>query len=1043
MEYSLSEVAVLRLLLLGLFAAAIVTACEKPVVENGVVFQYQNKFYLDCNNGFMKAPDQNSYTCADARAGIMKCKREECLPKPPELEHGHFIKVDQSGDEVQITDDLHFEPGSKARYRCNDRFEMKKKKNGKNEGRVVYKCEENRQWKFDFDLPICIATKCPEAPQVKFASFSPAGPQPNGATVTYKCDTGELIGDDVLTCSENADGALLWDKQPPSCKQTLNCEYPELSDHLKISIPEENVLRFTCDYGYNLDMSTDEDYDDVYEDLEKENGFNVDEILLTPAYYDWRCVKGNWHEHALTPVCNQFTCEELPLLSGTNSNQTSGRQPVGTLIEYWCDEDYVLSGDRLLFCEMDKGWSNTQPICTLKHCPGPVLENGRVHHIVHMNTTSDRDWYRENDVARFECYLGYELHGPENNTCDGWGWTSNAITTCQPFNKDGLVCLDPGIPAGGIRREYRPGKYARYDCQDSLKMDGPNNITCSPASRLWSADPPSCRSEYHFPPVAELAKRIHSMMESYGVMKDEQSAERSFYDNVTPNDPLILYFVVDVSGSILEADLNKTLSFIKALIGNLKFQTLTAIGKDKANPVRVGIVKFSDAANMLMTPWERHSDTVDGIVHILDTAALGDTKNATNLNGALNEVLTNWRTAKERAREFLDSEQEKHGWDYCLKNAKKTIVILSDGKYNMGGDPTKISEQLKDDEGFKICTIGVTDTTNSEVLENLASEKSDVYYVKDHDSIEQLVNTTLNYDINYDPCGFSFAEPCGEAAAHIRGGDEADRKEHPWVVQVFDYSKKESPSSGLPTPKEMTDKLRGGGSLISNRWVLTAGHVIKKRNNQNGEVPPFKKEDLLVGIGNFTYEVEKVILHENFSRTAKHRPVNDIALLKLKESKLKLSMFVKTVCLPKKLDSWAEDLKKFQTMNPEWTGKDLYKENSEAYIAGWGTRVENENEEGAKHHFEDLHKACVPLHNCPRDNYPNVFCAGDEATDAGTNDSGGPMYRAVKDKDDGQTRYVQIGIVSFNDNKNATLNKGNGAYVKVDDFVDWINNQVK
>jgi secreted trypsin-like serine protease len=70
----------------------------------------------------------------------------------------------------------------------------------------------------------------------------------------------------------------------------------------------------------------------------------------------------------------------------------------------------------------------------------------------------------------------------------------------------------------------------------------------------------------------------------------------------------------------------------------------------------------------------------------------------------------------------------------------------------------------------------------------------------------------------------------------------------------------------------------GEGTLIADRWVLTAGHVAVLYKNTNDP----KKQ--LILINNQPYQIEKVILHPNFSNfDAEGGLKNDIALVKIKE----------------------------------------------------------------------------------------------------------------------------------------------------------------
>jgi len=96
-----------------------------------------------------------------------------------------------------------------------------------------------------------------------------------------------------------------------------------------------------------------------------------------------------------------------------------------------------------------------------------------------------------------------------------------------------------------------------------------------------------------------------------------------------------------------------------------------------------------------------------------------------------------------------------------------------------------------------------------------------------------------------------------------------------------------------------------GGSLISERWVLTVAHCFRGRNQ-----PTFAR----LGDQNLKdpndadpkdYEIEKVIKHPQYSSHTKH---NDIALLKLKQDVEFVFEYIRPACLQQPEDSFGAKL---------------------------------------------------------------------------------------------------------------------------------------
>ncbi|CAL4101795.1 unnamed protein product, partial [Meganyctiphanes norvegica] len=249
------------------------------------------------------------------------------------------------------------------------------------------------------------------------------------------------------------------------------------------------------------------------------------------------------------------------------------------------------------------------------------------------------------------------------------------------------------------------------------------------------------------------------------------------------------------------------------------------------------------------------------------------------------------------------------------------------------------------------------------------------------------------------------------------GGVEALKHKYPWQVLIQIYF-----SVGRTG--------RCGGSIINDRYVLTAAHCTYK-----GDKPctiKVEPEDMSVtvaehNINSISDDVRGVTDRIDISEIKRHYSYckgavemdNDIALLRLKE----VLVFVDVpeigyVCLP----------------NESW---ESYK-GDVGIISGWGYKEEFYHEREDEDLALTLQEVSVRIHeNC--DNYPiqeditpNMFCAGDEINlkDACQGDSGGPL---VVER---MGQYLLVGTVSFGpDGGNCT---GEGVYTKISPYVQWI-----
>uniref|UniRef100_A0A8C8RRZ8 Complement C1s n=1 Tax=Pelusios castaneus TaxID=367368 RepID=A0A8C8RRZ8_9SAUR len=217
---------------------------------------------------------------------------------------------------------------------------------------------------------------------------------------------------------------------------------------------------------------------------------------------------------------------------------------------------------------------------------------------------------------------------------------------------------------------------------------------------------------------------------------------------------------------------------------------------------------------------------------------------------------------------------------------------------------------------------------------------------------------------------------------------------------------------------------RGGGALISDRWVLTAAHVLEDTRNN-----PM----MFAGITNINKQLrqgeavelvgDKVFIHPGWMKMANPHDRtnfdNDIALLRLKDP-VKMGPMISPLCLP--------------GSSPEYElTKDIM-----GYISGWGKTEKRVR-------VVQLMKAMIPvvdMEKC-RSIKPdtladssafkftdNMICAGDGTKDSCNGDSGGAY--AIQDPHN-DTQYYVGGLVSWG-SKCGTY----GLYTRVGRYRNWI-----
>ncbi|XP_029308137.1 LOW QUALITY PROTEIN: mannan-binding lectin serine protease 2 [Cottoperca gobio] len=254
-------------------------------------------------------------------------------------------------------------------------------------------------------------------------------------------------------------------------------------------------------------------------------------------------------------------------------------------------------------------------------------------------------------------------------------------------------------------------------------------------------------------------------------------------------------------------------------------------------------------------------------------------------------------------------------------------------------------------------------------------------------------------------------EVCGKPEKHsasagrILGGKDAKMGEIPWHLLIKEPS-------------------RGGASLISDRWAVTAAHVVEGVEESSLRLYGGLVDGRTAHTSSnaVAMDSERIIIHPHYIKGAVE-PTNfdnDIALIRL-SSRVNLGPNILPICLPEVNRGMVE--------------------NEQGTVSGWGATEMR----GLSAILKYAHIGVYSLAQCedtphtPKSNKrmifsDNMFCAGAEGKDSCRRDSGGPFVSPMLSE--GNEPYYLSGIVSWGPPCRERQYKG--YYTKVENYLGWI-----
>ncbi|XP_025123411.2 complement C2 isoform X4 [Bubalus bubalis] len=490
-----------------------------------------------------------------------------------------------------------------------------------------------------------------------------------------------------------------------------------------------------------------------------------------------------------------LSCPKNVNISGGSFTLSNGWNP-GSILTYSCPLGHYPYPVATRLCKSNGQWQiprstrSTKAICKPVRCPAPVsFENG-----VYIPRLGS---HPVGGNLSFECEDGFTLRGSAVRQCRPNGMWDGETAVCD---NGASHCPNPGISVGAVRTGSRfgLGDKVRYRCSSNLVLTGSAERECQD-NGVWSGTEAICRQPYSYDFPEDVAPALGTsfshLLATTNPIQQKKKENLGRKIQIQRSGHLNLYLLLDASQSVSKDDFEIFKDSASRMVDRIfSFEI----------KVSVAIITFASKPKIIMSVLEDRSRDVTEVENSLRNINYKDHENGTgtNIYEALHAVYIMMNNQMNRPHMNPGAWQE----------IRHAIILLTDGKSNMGGSPKVAVDNIKEvlninqkrKDYLDIYAIGVGSLqVDWKELNNLGSKKDGerhAFILKDVQALSQVFEHMLDVSQLTDPiCGV------GNMSANASAQERT-----PWHVTI------------KPKSQETCR-----GALISDQWVLTAAHCFR------------------------------------------------------------------------------------------------------------------------------------------------------------------------------------------------------------------------